>query len=756
MSAYEQFLASKALVDHPSGFSDVPELAGALFPFQAHIVAWALRRARAAIFADCGLGKTLMQLEWARHVPGRVLILTPLAVAAQTVAEADRFGIPAVYARTQEEADAHDDAVIIVTNYDRLKAFDPSVFHGVVLDESSILKSYMGATKRALVDAFAETPYRLCCTATPAPNDHVELGNHSEFLGVLSSSLMLSRFFINDTSQAGVYRLKGHAERDFWRWVASWAICIAKPSDLRDTTGASYSDDGFVLPELDVRQHIVGVDHLGSQADTGLLFRCGDLSATELHREMRKTAADRAARTAELVLADSQEPWVLWCNANYEADALLALIPGAVDVRGDMTAAEKESRLNAFSRGETRILVTKPTIAGFGMNWQHCARMAFVGLSYSYEQLYQALRRSWRFGQQRSVIAHVVTAESEGSVLASIREKQAAHLVMQQEMVSAMRDVQGREDDLRAPAAIVSGEPARGAGWELYHGDCVDVARSLPDESVHLSVFSPPFANLYVYTDHPRDMGNTADDAEFFAHFNYLLPELHRITAAGRLAAVHCKNLPMYAGRDGRAGLRDFRGEIIRAFEANGFTYHSEVTIWKCPVTEMQRTKAHGLLYKTLKRDAAFCRQGLADYLVMFRKFPKTDDEWDRVVRVEHTPEDFPLDAWQRYASPVWDDIDPTDVLNVQLARDDQDEKHLCPLQLGVIRRAVHLWTNPGEVVFSPFAGIGSEGVVALELGRQFRGVELKESYFRHAARHLAEASTSHALDLFDSIEVSA
>lgn len=281
--------------------------------------------------------------------------------------------------------------------------------------------------------------------------------------------------------------------------------------------------------------------------------------------------------------------------------------------------------------------------------------------------------------------------------------------------------------------------------WSLYHGDCVELARGLPDRSVDMAVYSPPFSQLYTYSDSPRDMGNVADDEEFFAHYRLLVAELHRALRPGRLCVVHCKDLVNYKSTAGMAGLRDFPGDIIRCHQEAGFAYHSRVTIWKCPVTEMTRTKAHGLLYKQLRKDSSFSRQGLAEYLVVFRRWDGSSPE--TVSPVTHTEESFPLERWQRFASPVWEDIDQTNVLNVQEARDDRDEKHMCPLQLDVIERSVELWSNPGDVVLSPFAGIGSEGYVATRMGRRFVGFELKESYFRHGVRNLSEATVQS--DLF-------
>lgn len=775
---YLDFLERKVVTAPDAGLApeEIPALNPALSAWQADVVRWALRRGRAALFEDTGLGKTFQQLEWARIVAetqgGAVLILTPLAVAAQTVREGAKFGIAVTHARAQ--ADVRPG--VNVANYERLHLFTPAAFVGVVLDESSILKSYMGKTKRAIVDAFAGMRFKLACTATPAPNDHTELGNHAEFLDVMRSTEMLSRWFINNPAEAGDYRLKRHAAADFWRWVSAWAVCISLPSDLRDAEGRPYSDAGYVLPPLDLREHIVGVDH--SLAAPGELFRDSVLSAATLHKEMRLTASDRAARVAELVAADPEETWLLWCNTNYEADALRALLPEAVEVRGSDRPDEKERKLEAFGVGETRVLITKPSIAGFGLNFQHCARMAFVGLSYSYEQLYQALRRSYRFGQTRPVVAHLVIAETEVGVMSAIRQKQEDHQVMQRAMRDAMRgaDVSGSGRDLRMEIGEAVGGVERGDGWTLYRGDCVEVARAhIADDSVGFSVFSPPFSNLYIYTDDLRDMGNTRDLAEFMQHFEYLIPEIHRVTIPGRLCAVHCKDLPLYRGRDGAAGLVDFPGEVRQAFERHGWTLHSKVTIWKSPVTEMQRTKNHGLLYKELCKDSTVSRQGMADYLYVFRKWTEEADfpnpvtrggeRFNRYVGTDapsleeaRQPDAWEIDeraysiaVWQRYASPVWFDIDQTDVLNFQIARTDRDEKHLCPLQLGVIERAVELWSNPGDLVFSPFTGVGSEGYVSLQLDRRFVGAELKESYFHHAVNNLKEARVQQH-DIFNTL----
>lgn len=438
MSEYQQFLKSKHRTVTENGFeAPLDAINPKLFDWQREIVRWALRLGKAALFEECGLGKTPQQVEWARlvaaHTGRKSLILAPLAVAYQTVSEGRKFDVPVFYARSQADVLACE-ARVIVANYEMLEHFDPDYFGGVVLDESSILKAYSGTTRKLIQAAFEHTPFKLCCTATPAPNDHMELGNHAEFLNIMRGPEILSRWFINDTMQAGHYRLKGHAAADFWQWVAQWAVCISKPGDI------GYSDDGFVLPTLTIHSAVVPVDHTRAHAD-GRLFLSGVLSATGMWKEKAATAPERCQAAAEIVATDPASPWIVWCDTNDEADRLKALLPEAVEVRGSDSVARKETRLNSFTNGLQRIIITKADIAGFGLNWQHCPNMVFVGVTYSFEKLYQALRRSWRFGQTRPVNAYLVYAESEGNILETVHHKQADHAAMQAAMNAATQAV---------------------------------------------------------------------------------------------------------------------------------------------------------------------------------------------------------------------------------------------------------------------------------------------------------------------------
>lgn len=753
---YGNFLKSKKIVDVPSGF-EPKELNKHLYNFQRDICAWAIRRGRAGIFADCGLGKTAMQLEWARqvyeHTGKNILILAPLAVSHQTQREAKKFDMPDIaICRSQNDVKPGTN----ITNYEMLHQFDPDEFIGVVLDESSILKSYTGKFRNKIINDFQKTPYKLACTATPAPNDFIELGNHSEFLNVLTRAEMLSMFFINDASHIGTWRLKGHAQKEFWNWICSWAVMIKHPSDL------AYEDDGFRLPELNLRH--VEVKH--GKPLSGNLFMEEARTMDERRAARRESIDIRAERLAEIVTANNGQPWLIWCNLNKEADAITKMIPGAVNVQGSDRSEIKEKNLLAFSNGEIQTLVTKPKIGGFGMNWQHCSNVAFLGLSDSYESFYQAVRRCWRFGQKNPVNAYVVTADIEGAVVENIKRKEVDSQRLHREMVDNMSDItkQALNEKATEKSEYKKGKSA-GKNWTLYLGDSVEMAKKIPDDSIGYSIFSPPFASLFTYTDSERDMGNTRNEDEFFNHFDFLISELYRLMIPGRLVTIHCMNLPMTITNHGAIGMRDFRGEIIRAVQRHDFIYHSEVCIWKDPLVQAVRTKALALAHKQICTDSTRCGQGFPDYLVTMRK-PGTNPDpvnhgrgFECYIGERPEPTKEKLDdprrnkysheVWQRYASPVWFDIRQTRTLNERQAREDRDERHMCPLQLDVIERCLHLWTNPDDMVFSPFAGIGSELFCAIKMGRKAVGIELKESYYREAINNLKGIENERQQDIF-------
>jgi superfamily II DNA or RNA helicase len=448
--SYADFVSRKLDLARSSGLTANPADAG-LFDYQQALVRWAIRKGRAAIFADTGLGKTRMQISWAQAVAtntgGDILILAPLAVAAQTVAEAESVGIRIKLCRSGDDVDPG----INITNYDRLHLFDTDRFVGVVLDESSVIKHHTSKRLQVLLDGFGRTPYKLCATATPAPNDWTELGTHAEFLGVCTRSEMLSEYFVHDGGETQVWRLKGHAKKEFWRFVASWGAMVRNPSDL------GFDGSRLILPPLNVHEHLIKSD-LQTAQEMGFLFpmQAGDLM--ERRKAKRASIKDRVKACAERVNATT-EPFLIWCDLNDEADALLDAIPGAVEVRGSDDIDAKERNLIGFSKGDIRVMITKPKIAGWGLNWQHCNQIAFVGVNDSYESYYQAIRRCWRFGQNRPVDVHLYVSEAEGSIMANLlrKESEAAEMARQlstETRESVMSELLGQQRRTNAYDAI--------------------------------------------------------------------------------------------------------------------------------------------------------------------------------------------------------------------------------------------------------------------------------------------------------------
>lgn len=720
---YESFVASKRRSELATGHqpSDLNEH---LFDFQHAIVSWAVRRGRAAIFADTGLGKTLMQLSWADEIAnytgGKVLILAPLAVSEQTIEQGQTFGID-VY-RVPHGGTPTGPGVWI-TNYERMDTIDFDDLHGLVLDESSILKAHDGKTRQRIISNAQGVPYRLSCTATPSPNDFEELGNQCEFLGVMTRTEMLATYFVNDTGDTGTWRLKGWGASKFWEWMGSWAVVLRNPSDI------GFDGSRYELPPLNYIEHVIESNHFGDE-----LFSRPAQTLTERRKAQRDSIEERCKALADVVNADTKEPWLIWCHLNDEAAMLQSLILGSVNVQGSDSAESKAKNLLGFAHGDVRVLISKPKIAGFGMNWQHCARMAFVGLDDSFEKFYQAVRRCYRFGQKRNVQVHLFTAENEGQILANLKRKEIQHNEMSINMIEHMKDIMNKE--LAGQENIVDEyreDTYENEKFTVHLGDCVKWSRRMADNSIDYSVFSPPFADLFVYSNSDHDMGNCKDDDEFVAQLKFLISELYRVLKPGRNVSFHCMNLPTTKMRQGFIGLRDFRGDLIRAFQDAGFIYHSEVAIWKDPVVAMQRTKALGLLHKTIRENSTMSRMGLPDYVVTMRKPGECEE------RVKHG-DDLPVQMWQKYASPIWDDINQGRTLNKLPARDENDEKHMCPLQLDVIERCIHLWTNPNDLVFSPFTGIGSEGYCAVKMGRRFVGTELKPQYWELACQNIDDA----------------
>lgn len=714
---YSEYLESKKVRAKKSGFAVADaELNPMLFPFQKFCVKRALENGRYALFEDCGLGKTFQQLEWAdkvaKHTGRPVIIFAPLGVVGQTINEGRRFGYVVNPIEDTETTEPKEG--IFITNYDNMEHIDASYFDGVVLDESSILKNFQGKTKQKLVDDYMNTPYKLCCTATPSPNDATELCNHAEFLNVMTRGEMLAMYFVHDGGETASWRLKGHAEQSFWDFVSGWAVMLNKPHDI------GFDMDGYELPDL----NIIDVPIETEKRDNGMLFNDIAVNATGFHKEIRATSAERLAKVAEIVNG-SDESFLVWIAQDEEGKVLRSLIPDAVEVKGSDSKDYKKDKLIGFGQGEFRVLITKLKIAQFGLNFQNCHNQIFASLDFSFESTYQGIRRSYRFGQDNAVNIYLITTDTMQNVKGIFERKQDEFRKMQESMTLAMcRNI---NKGITLTTVQVENE-YKSDYCHIKLGDCVQKIKDVPSESIGFSIFSPPFAELYTYSDKLEDMGNCKDYKEFLFAFNILVKELYRVMWSGRNVAVHCMDLPIQKGKEGYIGLRDFSGMILQSFTDAGFIYHSRVTIWKNPVTEMQRTKALGLLHKQVKKDSAMSRVGIPDYLMVFRK----PGEHEHPIHCG-----IDVDTWQKYASPVWMDIDYSNTLNREEARDSNDEKHICPLQLDTIERAITLWSNEGDTVLTPFLGIGSEVYEAVKLGRYGMGFELKESYFKCAINNV-------------------
>ena len=718
---YTEFIKTKSKSIDDSGF-DAHNLNSSMFEFQTHIVKKALKKGKFAIFADCGLGKTLMQLSWAEavvnHTDKEVIVLAPLAVVQQTKDEAVKFNICL--------------NKITVINYEQLDNIDCTIFSGVVLDESSILKAYQGKTKARIITSFEKTPYKLACTATPSPNDHIELGNHSEFLNVLRSKEMVSQFFINDSfskeKHISKYRLKKHSIDDFWEWVSTWSLMLSKPSDI------GFDGDDYTLPSLNMIEEDVEV----KKRDNGKLFNDVAVSATEFYKELSLSITERANRVADIVNS-SNESFIVWVKSNEEEKVICKLIPDAVSVNGSDKPEIKSKRLNGFGHNEFRVLVTKTKIAQFGLNYQNCHNQVFMSFDFSFESLYQAIRRSWRFGQTSEVNIHMITIETMGNVMESIKDKQA--------MFENMRDRMCLSINAKERIEVKSNnEVYETANAKLINGDSCELIKDIKDESIDYSFFSPPFSDLYMYSDNPNDLSNNTSYEQFFNHFKYLIPELLRITKQGRLLSMHCTQMSTSKGKDGKLEIIDFRGDLIRAMQESGWIFHAEVAVWKDPKIVAQRTKAMQLLHATTKRDSTINRMGFPDYLLTFKK------AGENLKPVTHDGNGLDFAYWCKIAEPIWmeGEVDAGDVLSVRTAKAQNDEKHMTPTQREPIKRLLDLYSNKNDLVFSPFSGIGTEGTVAIENDRRFIGFELKKSYFDLSKKFIDIAEKSKDQLLFN------
>jgi DNA modification methylase len=753
---YDEFLKGKVIRQTSHGKeTDASLLHPLLFPFQRDITVWAIRKGCAAIFLDTGLGKTFIQLEWARLIGKRALIIAPLSVARQTVKEALKIDIEVTYVRDQSDIDEDG---LFITNYEMIDKFDFSQFDAVVLDESSILKSLSGKTRKKLTKVCENVPYRLCCTATPAPNDYTELGNHAEFLGICKTSEMLAMFFINankehtfvyndtayrrkGTNKGGQeWRLKHHAEEPFFHWLSSWAVAMIKPSDL------GYDDAGFELPPLNIYPIFESAEY----NPTDRLFFTHIRGIKEASEIRRQTAPARLERLQEIV-SGLDEQWIVWVGLDKESEMVSEALDGAIEVKGSHSPEFKAQAFEDFQDGKYRVLVTKPRIGGFGMNFQNAHKMAFFGLNYSWEQYYQCVRRQWRYMQKYPVDVHIIMSDIEDAIYQNVMRKDAMAKRLRQKLIEQVQQYERMEIGMKEiEEASYTQDIATGEGWTLMLGDACERLREMENDSIDLSIYSPPFADLYTYTDSERDLGNSRDWPEFFEHYGFIIREVLRITKPGRLTCVHTSDIPALAQKDGYIGIKDFPGEVIRAYEREGWIFHGRAFIQKNPQAQAIRTHSKGLLFVQLRKDSSDSRPALIDQILIFKK------PGDNKVSVNPVAnKEMDNDVWVEWAHGIWLGVHESDTLQYARARGEDDEKHICPLQLGTIERCIKLYSNPGEVVLSPFAGIGSEGYQAVRFGRRFVGIELKQSYYNEAVKNLKKAGIeSRTVDLFEWAEM--
>jgi DNA modification methylase/superfamily II DNA or RNA helicase len=749
---YLEFLESKVQKIKTIGkFTSISDINDMLFPFQKDVVRWAVKKGRAAVFLDTGLGKTYVQLEWARLIGEKTLILAPLSVARQTSKMAGDISMIVPYVRKQDDVTER----VSITNYEMIDQFDMSQFGAVVIDESSILKAIDGKTKTKLTDLCSNIPYRLCCTATPAPNDYTEIGNHVEFLGVCKAVEMLAMFFVNAnkehtfTVDSKIYRKKGsnkngtewrlkhHAEQVFFKWMATWSISLTKPSDL------GYDDNGFTLPPLTITPHFVKSDYI--PVDQLMFTHIGGIKNSAEIR--RKTIAARLD-LLKTIIKDDDEQWIIWCGLSAESNKVYREFAdkGAIEVIGADSPEHKADAFEGFQDGKYRILITKPRIGGFGMNFQNAHKMVFFGLNYSWEQYYQAVRREWRYMQTSPVDVHIIMSDVETEIYENVMRKDALAKVMRAKLIEQITNYEKGElamsviEDWGYDTDIVVGK-----WFTAMLGDSSERINELDENSVDLSVYSPPFADLYTYTDTERDLGNCRNWDEFFSHYKYIIKSVLRVTKPGRLTCVHVSDIPAMAGRDGYIGVRDFPGAVIQAYEAEGWIFTGRAFVQKNPQAQAIRTKAKALLFVQMRKDSADSRPALIDQVLLFKKPGDNDVPITPVANGEMDNE-----TWIEWAHGIWLGISESDTLQYSTARGKDDEKHICPLQIGTIERCIKLYSNPGETVLTPFGGIGSEGYTAVKFGRKAILCELKPEYFNVLVKNMKNAENMNVReDLF-------
>ncbi len=819
MKPYDEFLQEKQIIHKASGFEVLKnEISPILFPFQNALVRYALRKGKSAILADTGLGKTVMELEWAKLVSQKtdkpVLIVMPLYVAYQTIDMAkELFDQEIPFAK--DKMSVAPGAGVYVTNYDILHKFFGIDWGGLVFDESSIFKGQGKFFARAK-ELAKDVPYVLLASATPNPNSPEEMGMQSEVLDIMTVDEMKSNFFINrqdkkkidkatvvkiamrelnanhlseiDLSELKIskqgnkkerqgWQLAPHGKEKFYKWLASWAMAVKLPSDI------GFSDDGYILPKLTITPIFIETDYVpdGQLVFTGL-GGVGDRS------KIRKLTLEAKCQKAMEIIGDDKDQWIVWCGLNSESDRMAKLLKdhSSVNVQGSDKTEKKIEALKAFTNQEIKILISKGKICGHGSNFQNCHKAILVGLSDSWELFYQMLKRMHRFKQLENCEVYVLLAEEEREIWENVENKgrQAEH--MTQKLIENAGQYQREELDMKASekATYITDE-VKNDKYHIMLGDSCERLKEIESDSVGLSIYSSPFEDLFVYSKTERGLENSITPEIFYEHYTYIVNELLRTTMPGRKTVAHIADIHARLGKDGFIGLKDFSGNVIKLYNDCGWNYNGRIPIAKNPQATAIRLKAHELMFATMRRDAARLMPVQPDYLLVFTKPGKNlepvlpmenlemnEDTWiewagntwlnglnEKLESDELTEQDFlniVKQVYEHYRSgnPIWDDISETKVLQHKGKNrqrlDTDDTKHICPLQLEPVERAIKLWSNPGDTVLTPFMGIGTEVYQAVMFNRYGIGIELKPEYFYKAHSNIEEAvRLSHQEDLF-------
>lgn len=723
LKKYRNFLLSKLRPRVSSGIKiKESEIHSGLFDFQRAVVRWALSKGRAAAFLHTGLGKSYIEFAFGYHVGGKVLLFTPLAVAPQMIRMAEGWPFKGQIRQVREPGEVEDG--INVVNYQRAERFAAIAgdLRGLILDESACLKDETAITRKLLTEGFANVPFKLAASATPAPNDVTELTNHAEFLNVMKRTEVLATFMVHDEDG---WRLRGHAVKPFYRWLASWAMVATSPRDL----GFEHEADRFTLPPLHLHDSIVKTDW---KREGELFPGFGLKGITDRVKVRRASLKDRVMRAVEIINKTPGQ-FVVFCGLNDEQDKLAKYLGDmCVSIKGSTDDKSKIFFYDQFRLGHVRTMICKGSMFGHGLNLQFCHNILFLGLNDSFEMYYQAIRRCWRYQQMEPVHVWIVITDHEQGILRNVRSKELEWTKTIEGMVEAMTDYEKAElAGNQQQESFDDTETKSGKNWTIHRGDCVEIMSAMPSDSIDLTVTSPPFLALYTYSASERDMGNSANPTQFLEQYGYFARHLLRITKAGRLAAIHCQQVSTTLTTHGVIGLMDFRGMLIRAHIEAGWIYHGEVLIDKNPQAQAIRTHSKALLFVQKNKDSSWLRPAMGDYILLFRK------PGENAVAIHP---DITNDEWVRLAHPVWYDIKESDTLNTYEAKENDDERHIVPLQLETIENCIRLWSNEGDVIFDPFTGIGSVAYVALQNNRKALGTELKPRYFQTAVKNCQRA----------------